>query len=166
MTFHMEAGRIYSTSGSGFDTDERLLTPASPNPFVGSYTTGTYSWNTAGDGIINTLLFNVPAEANSVQGSVQITVSGTTRGITNKGFFDASGTIMIAMRETWPALSSSDFSTQGIGCMVMFTFYCDSGGLYLREHYRISPPQNLNGVGVVTLNPHTLNYYLYPMAFV
>lgn len=168
MSFFASSSRIYIQDGATkvFDTDERLFTSATSAPVAGSFTSTAFTVTGYDNITTDTLLASIPTEANTVRGAVKITVSGTTRGVTNKGWYNASGTILVGMRETWPVLSNTDFSTQGVGSLVMFTFFASAGGLYLRQFSRISSPQNLSGVATVTVEAHTLDYYLFPGAFV
>lgn len=174
MSFFASAGRILVTDGAStvFDTDERLFTVTN-GPITGSLTlptrtaTRTSTVNNFVDVEANTTLASINPSANTVRGAFSAVVSsGITGAVSNKGWYNASGSYVHALLPRNPALGGT--GNAGLPSIAVYTFIASGGVLYLNERVRLESNITLStGVTTTLILPGvTLTYYLLAGTFV
>jgi len=179
MTLLVEAGSMVITddtvSGSPtvFDSDERLF-HVTNGPITGSITapqrvavrtiTSTSNTHSFVDVDTATAMVSVHALATTVRGQFFASVSGTQFGVSNLGWFDASGTYVHYLGPNNAALGGA--GNVSMPNIAAYTFYVSGGVLYFHERCRIDAPRSVsNGTYTRTLPGVTLQYSLYVGTF-
>lgn len=183
MGLDISAGRIVMTDGSGntrFDTNEGLFIPIEFQS--GSYLPPTYSAQTFWDGsdpsshsdvfggtADNTYdLATISSDADTVRGAFNVTTS--YGGFSSSRWYNASGSYV----HMWqggaygsPVLVCGSWD---LCAAAVYTFFCDSGKLKLREQIHIynEPGYCIGGANTNTLfmNGPTFTYKLFCGTFV
>lgn len=178
MTLTIESGRVLITdpTASGnptvFDSDERLF-HVTNGPITGSITlpdrqavrTITSSSNTHSfvDVDTATAIASVHAMADTVRGQFFVSVSDSA-GVSNKGWYDASGTYVHYLGANNAALGG--LGNVSMTSMAAYTFTVSGGTLYFYERCRLDAPRSVsNGTYTRTLPGPTISYSLYVGTF-
>lgn len=176
MSFFASAGRILVTDGADtvLDTDERLFTVTN-GPITGVVTVPTRTATrivTSGgttnnyiDVDTNTTIASINVAANTVRGAFSAKVSGSSSGVSNRGWFNASGSYCHFLFPINPALGGS--GNVALPNLAAYTFIASGGTLYLNERTRLEAPRSLsNGTYTLSLPAVNLYYHLFAGAFV
>jgi hypothetical protein len=176
VSFYASAGRILVTDGADtvLDTDERLFTVTN-GPISGMVTVPTRtatrvvtSGGTTNNYIeldTNATIASVNSAANTVRGSFYAEVSGSASGVSNRGWFNASGSYCHFLYPINPALGGS--GNVALPSLAAYTFIASGGSLYLNERTRLEAPRSIsNGTYTLSLPAVNLYYYLFVGTFV
>jgi hypothetical protein len=113
----------------------------------------------------NTVLASIHSLANTVRGQIYVTEpSGSAHGITNFGWFDASGSYIHYLGPNNAASGAS--GNVSMTSIASYTFLATGGQLIFNERCILHAPRNTaNGTYTRTLPGPTIQYNLYVGAF-
>lgn len=163
--------RIKDTDGTTvFDTEERLF--CATNSVSGSISvsartaSNTNSVNTLVNFETDHVLASVNTAADTVRGALYVTTTSGSGLITDRGWFNASGTYVHQFSATAPILASG--SNSQVSVFALYTFFASGGTLYMKERVAmrsatsLSPSITLS----VTIPASTFQYNLLCGTFV
>lgn len=166
---------IYDDTSSGapkvYGTDWRLFhyTDGISTPMTGTVSTPTRTATrtiTSSSNVhdyvdidVNTPIRSIHAMADVVRGQFFVSTSGTAYGVSNIGWFDASGSYVHYLGPNNAALGGP--GNVSLKSIASYTFYASGGTLYLNERVRLDAPRSFsNGVYRTILNGVTFQYSL------
>lgn len=179
MSITVESGRAFivdNTAGGAivFDTNERLFhttngpisgTISFPTRTAQRIITSSSNVHNHVDVNVSTIYTAVHPLANFVRGQMYVSVpSGPTYGVSNRGWFDASGTYVHYLGPNNAASGAA--GNVALRSIAAYTFFASGGYLYFNERTRLDAPRSLsNGTYTLTLPGPTLQFKLWVGTF-
>lgn len=183
MTTLIESGRVLITDSMAggvtvFDSNERMFagTDGVSGLITGTLTlssrtatrviTSSSNTHTPVNVNSNIVVASINSTANTVRGQIYVTdPSGAAHGITNFGWFDASGTYVHYLGPNNAALGGS--GNVSMTNIAAYTFLASGGQLLFNERCILHAPRSVsNGTYTRTLPGPTIQYNLYVGTFI